>query len=354
MNGFILCSTNKHIGEQMQTLAEQKVGQLLSIKDVTPADFKDTRVIKAWDEMVTHVKRSELKGILTIRTEVQKLITEKLYEKEFLHPPTYLFATCVDPLNHETEQAGFTYYGQEVTLMQSLIFHKMALLGTTDLESIFWVSPNVRKELGVSDKRRYAAEFTQIDFESTKLDMESAIELISDVVRHVVNTLAEVHGGLIAKISGRRLKPIEGRLKRYDAEDEAIQRGVDVGGIEKLLAETEEHPFILTNLKREAYDRRDEVTGKYLNYDVIMPVTGEILSGAEREYTYDRLKLRMEELGYPLEYFEPILKLAKEEGLKPTAGAGFGVERFVRGLLLLDDIARVYPFKRVPEEAIIF
>ena len=86
----------------------------------------------------------------------------------------------------------------------------------------------------------------------------------------------------------------------------------------------------------------------------VMPVIGEVLSGAEREYTADRLQLRMEELEYPLDYFEPILKLAKEEGLKPTAGAGFGLERIVRAILLLDDIAEVYPFKRVPEEPIIF
>ena len=85
-----------------------------------------------------------------------------------------------------------------------------------------------------------------------------------------------------------------------------------------------------------------------------MPKTGEIRSGAEREFTYERLRLRMEELGYPLSYFEPVLKLAKEHGLKPSAGAGFGIERFVRGILLLDDIADVYPFKRVPEEAIVF
>lgn len=341
-------------GEKMDVLTEEKIGQKLSIKDVKPADFSDTRVIDAWESMVKHVKRDNLKGILTIRTEVQRLIQEKLFEKGFLHPPTYLFATCVDPLNHETEQAGFTYYGQEVTLMQSLIFHKMALLGVTDLESIYWVSPNVRKEMFVSDKRRYAAEFTQIDFESTTLDMASAIDLIEEIVIHVVNTLSEKHGDIIEKLSGRRLKPITSKLKKIDAVEKGAELGVDPDAVEKILAKTEEHPFILTNLKREAYDRRDDVTGKFLNYDVIMPVTGEILSGAERECTAERLQMRMEELGYPLEYFEPILKLAREEGLKPTAGAGFGVERFVRGILLLDDIADVYPFKRVPEEAIIF
>lgn len=338
----------------MNTFTDIQIGKTLSINEVKPADFSDSRVQVAWKDMVTHVKRPDLKGILTIRTEIQRIIQDKLFQKGFLHPPTYLFATCVDPLNHETEQAGFTYYGQQVTLMQSLIFHKMAILGVTDLERIYWVSPNVRKEMNVSDKKRYAAEFTQIDFESTKLDMESAIDLIEEIVVAVINTLAEKYGDLIERISGRRLPFITENLKRFDAVEKATELGVEPDDVEKILAKTEIHPFILTNLKREAYDRRDDITGKFQNYDVIMPVIGEILSGAEREFTAERLEMRMVELDYPLDYFEPILKLAREEGLKPTTGAGFGLERFVRAVLLLDDIAEVYPFKRVPEEAVIF
>lgn len=61
----------------------------------------------------------------------------------------------------------------------------------------------------------------------------------------------------------------------------------------------------------------------------------------------------MKELNYPLDYFKPLLEIAKTKGLKPSAGGGFGIERFTRAILLLDDIAEVYPFKRVPEQKII-
>lgn len=330
------------------------VGEILSINDIKPLDFDDPEILAAYKDAVEHMKSKRLKDILHIRTKIQSLISNLLISKGFLHPPVHMFSPCADPLNHETDTPSMGYYGQPVTLMQSLIFHKMLICALTDIEKVFWISPNIRKEMNVGNVKRYATEFTQIDFESTGLTMQSAMDLIEEVTKHVVNTLATEDAELIKTISGRELKKMTEKMKSYDAEEEAVKRGIKVNLIEKTLAGEEPHPFFMTNLKREAYDRRDDATGKYLNYDVIFPVTGEVLSGAERECTYERLRMRMVELKYPLAYFEPVLRVAKEVGLKPTAGAGFGVERLVRGVLLLDDLKEVYPFPRVPEKKIVF
>jgi aspartyl/asparaginyl-tRNA synthetase len=335
-------------------MLDQKVGTILSINEMASIDFNNLGYEQAWQDMISHTKDKKLQAILTIRTFVQHTISSILIKKGFLHPPTYLMSSCVDPLNHHTEAAKTTYYGQECSLMQSLIFHKMALLALSDLKQVYWISPNIRKEKFITDKKRYASEFTQIDFESTELDMPKALSLIDEITRTVINECVKEHADLIYFISGRKLEAMLEKMKIYDSVDEAKKRGFAGKDIEMLLAKEETHPFILTNLKREAYDRRDDETGKYINYDVCMPVTGEILSGAEREHTYERLLMRMQELEYPISYFAPILRLAKEQGLKKSAGAGFGIERFVRGILLLDDIKEVYPFTRVPEEKLIF
>lgn len=333
---------------------ETKIGSRLSIGEIKKTDFETTTMRETWSEMIDHAKNTRLVDILTIRTAIQNKVQSILIREGFIHPPIYLFSTCVDPLNHETESAEFSYYGQNCTLMQSLIFHKMAILSLTEIQNVFWVSPNVRKEIGTSDSKRYATEFTQIDFESSKLDMASCMALIEMIVTEVINELVENHKEIIINISGRELKPISSKLPVFDAVEEADVLGVEVNKIEKILALEQKTPFFITNLKREAYDRRDDITGKYLNFDICMPITGEILSGAEREFDSQKLKDRMIELDYPLDYFEPILKLAREVGLKPTTGAGFGLERWVRGILLLDDIAEIYPFKRQPEKPIIF
>lgn len=247
------------------------------------------------------------------------------------------------------------YYGQTVTLSQSMIFSKMLVLALSNIDKVFWISPNVRKEKNVKVEGRYATEFTQIDFESSQLDFDSCLDLIEEVITTLVNTLADDEADTIARISGRRLPKITEKLKRFDLGEEAEKRNCSQGEAEdQLIAENTVHPFLLTNLKREAYDKRDDATGKFKNYDVLFPVVGEILSGGEREYTCERLTMRMNELGYNLEYFEPILRVAREHGLKRSAGAGFGIERLTRAILLLPDIQSVYPFPRIPEKAITF
>eukprot|EP00906_Rhabdomonas_costata_P012915 RCo018550 len=330
------------------------VGEILSINDIKPLDFNDPEVLAAYKDAVQHMKSKQLKDVLYIRTKIQALISNLLISKGYIHPPVHMFSPCADPLNHETDTPSMLYYGQQVTLMQSLIFHKMLICALTEVDKVFWISPNIRKEVNVGNVKRYATEFTQIDFEATGMDMTSAMALIEEVIKHVVNTLAMEDAALIKRISGRELQKMTEKMKSFDAEEEAVKRGIKVNLVEKALAAEEAHPFFMTNLKREAYDRRDDATGKYMNYDVIFPIIGEVLSGAEREHTYDRLKMRMIELKYPLAYFEPVLRVAKEVGLKKTAGAGFGVERLVRGILLLDDLKEVYPFPRVPEKKIVF
>lgn len=78
-----------------------------------------------------------------------------------------------------------------------MIFCKMLVLALSNIDKVFWVSPNVRKELNVKTAGRYATEFTQIDFESSLLDFESCLNLIEEVITNVVNTLADEEGDTI-------------------------------------------------------------------------------------------------------------------------------------------------------------
>jgi len=52
--------------------------------------------------------------------------------------------------------------------------------------------------------------------------------------------------------------------------------------------------------------------------------------------------------------FEEYLLLAKKGLLKPSAGAGLGVERFIRYITGVKHIGDIQLFRRVPGEKIIF
>ncbi len=70
---------------------------------------------------------------------------------------------------------------------------------------------------------------------------------------------------------------------------------------------------------REFYDFEDFSTGKWDNYDLFMPQFGEILSGAKREYEYDKITKKIERDDVRKENYALIIKMAKEGRLKPTA-----------------------------------
>jgi aspartyl/asparaginyl-tRNA synthetase len=126
-----------------------------------------------------------------------------------------------------------------------------------------------------------------------------------------------------------------------------------------LCSESDGDPFIMINMKREAYDCFDIRTKRYLNYDLIVPPSGantnpvECLSGAERTRSLSDLAERMRDLGYPMDYFAPFFELfnsmSNGNSKISCAGGGFGVERLTYALLGLEDIHEVYPFPRLAE-----
>lgn len=239
-----------------------------------------------------------------VRTDIIRYATDYMHEMRFLHPPVNMFSPLTDPLNHETHPARMDYYGKEYSLMQSLIFHKMALVSVSPIKKAFWLSPNIRLESSI-DGKKYATEFTQLDFEISMWTWDMASTFVEGLLMHIIEKL-----GLQGQVT----------------------------------------PVCITNLKREAYDKR---SGEhYLNFD--FEINGiEVCSGAEREWEYEKLKARMEELNYPLAYFEPVLRMAKDGLLRPSAGAGIGIERLTKALCGLEDISKIYPFPRRPKEMLV-
>jgi asparaginyl-tRNA synthetase len=120
-------------------------------------------------------------------------------------------------------------------------------------------------------------------------------------------------------------------------------------GWERVASEKASDPFWLTDIPREFYDYQDEATGAWLNYDLFMPEGyGEVISGAEREYEYWKIVKKLERDGVKKDDYAFLLNLAKDEKLKPSAGAGLGLERFVAYLCGVKHVAEVQPFPRIP------
>jgi asparaginyl-tRNA synthetase len=84
--------------------------------------------------------------------------------------------------------------------------------------------------------------------------------------------------------------------------------------------------------------------------DVLVPRTGELIGGSQREDRFDVLKVRMEEKGVDPEAYGWYLDL-RRFGSVPHAGFGLGFERFVQFVTGMANIRDVIPFPRTPKSA---
>ncbi|MDX2472138.1 MAG: hypothetical protein QNL91_00360 [Candidatus Krumholzibacteria bacterium] len=337
----------------------------LAIDQIAPVDLDDPAVAEMVAATAAALTRPHLREILAVRTAIQHFLSAELAIAGYVHPPIYMLSGCTDPLNHQTFPARLNYYGEEVSVTQSLILQKILMVMLSPVEQVFWASPNIRMEMGVQAKRyKYAAEFMQVDFEKKGATMAEMISFIGGLVSRLHRHLNQTQAAALQTVRGSLLPELPAPLAVHDVAEVKAAHGLTGDDeVERHLAEQAQGlPFIVTNLKREAYDCLDQETGRYLNYDVVYPGCGdnphpvECLSGAERTRSLPDLRARMIELGYPMEYFAPffaIFQAQQQSGSAITcAGGGFGIERLTYALLGLKDVHQVYPFPRPAEGCI--
>ena len=72
------------------------------------------------------------------------------------------------------------------------------------------------------------------------------------------------------------------------------------------------------------------------------------MSGSRREWEYRKIIRKVERDSVGKENYELLLKLAKEGRLKPSAGAGIGVERLVGWIVGAKHVGETQPFPKIP------
>ncbi|MCL2287911.1 MAG: asparagine synthetase A [Candidatus Bathyarchaeota archaeon] len=251
-----------------------------------------------------------------------------------------------DPNASIEKRIELDIYGKPVRTMASMIVHKL-IAASTAYPKLFTLSPNIRIEKsdrGKTGKHMY--EFSQLDFEVKDATSKDVFSLVENALCTLVKDLKKNMKDELSKICYFDTIPtLNEPFKIFDREDLEAKYGatweIDV------TAEITQ-PIWITNIPRAFYDFEDFSTGKWDNYDLLMPKFGEILSGSKREYEYDKIIKKLERDGVKKENFSLLLQMAKEGRIKPTAGAGIGIERLVGYLLGVKHIAECQPFPRVP------
>jgi asparaginyl-tRNA synthetase len=286
-----------------------------------------------------------------VMTGVLDYLTYWFVESGFKWSLPVVFSESTDPLWPDPgasieKRIAVEIYGKTVRTTASMIIHKMVACSLL-YAKLFILSPNVRiekRERALTGRHTY--EFTQLDFEvrdASSKDIRSLVEeavcgLVEDLKRDGVEELAHL---------GRHitLKTPKAPFESYDREELEAEYGKEW---EQQFMLDIIDPAWVTSIPREFYDFEDFETGKWDNYDLILPQYGEVLSGAKRECEYEKILKKMERDGIKKEHYGLLLKLAKEGRLKPSAGGGIGMERLVGWIVGARHLGETQIFPKIP------
>jgi len=302
-------------------------------------------------EKLSEIEIEKKWHVSRVMTHVLKYLTSKFVDSEFEWLLPVIFSMSTDPLWPDPgasveKRIEVEIYGKTVRTTLSMIIHKMVACSLA-YPKLFTLSPNVRIEkMERSNSGKHAYEFTQLDFEvrnATSAEIRSFVEelvcgLVLSLKKHMRTELVN-----LGRYDGLRIPDTPFRV--YDKVELESKFGKDW---ETQLMHEISEPVWVTNVPREFYDFEDFEDGQWDNYDLFLPKYGEVLSGAKREWEYNKLVRKMERDDIKKENYELLLKLAKDRRLKPSAGAGIGIERLVTWIVGAKHIGETQPFPKIP------
>ncbi|HML02361.1 MAG TPA: asparagine synthetase A [Candidatus Bathyarchaeia archaeon] len=302
-------------------------------------------------EQLSNSEIERRRCISRVMTCVLKHLTSNFVNRWFEWLLPVIFSKSTDPLWPDPgasieKRIEVEIYGCTVRPTLSMIVHKMIACSLAH-PKLFILSPNVRIERrDRANSGVHAYEFTQLDFEVRDATSEEIRSLVEVVLRGLISAVKRnmreelVHLG---RYDSLRVPGIPFRVcDRLALEEE---HGKDWGA--KTVYQGDD-PIWVVNIPREFYDFEDFAKGTWDNYDLLLPGYGEVLSGARREWEYNKMIGKMERDGVMKENYRLLLTLAREGKLKPSAGAGIGVERVVSWIAGAKHIGETQMFPKIP------
>ena len=241
---------------------------------------------------------------------------------------------------------------------------------------IYTFGPTFRAEN--SNTKTHAAEFWMIEPEIAFCDLDQLMDVEEDFLKFLVKTVLEKcpdeldfldtfaaggkgKSGLVEKLSA-----LAGAKCARITHDEAItilknsgkdwqfppEYGQDTAKEhEKYLTEEYFHgPVFVYNWPRDIkafymYQNDDDKTVAAV--DLLVPGSGELMGGSQRETRMDKLTQRMDTLGISKDSLDWYINLRRFGGCT-HAGFGMGFERLLMYLTGVDNIRDVIPYARTP------
>ncbi|MDJ0270038.1 MAG: asparagine synthetase A [Aigarchaeota archaeon] len=305
------------------------------------------------------IRTRRMQLILKVQATTFRGIRDYLDNNGFteLLPP--IIGPVTDPGIRGAKQVTIDYYGKEYKVMSSAILYKQ--MAAASLNKIYFFSPNVRLEpLETATTGRHLVEFVQVDIEEANITYEDAMRTAENLVAHIISYVVDEAAPYFEELGRtlRKFKPPFKKITHKEAVELLRSKGEKVSYYTEIPWEQEEklsrmfdEPFFIIDYPKGArgfYDMEDDSRpGILRDFDMLYPEGyGEAISGAEREYRYEKVIARMRESGEDPAKYGWYLDMLRE-GIPPTAGFGIGVERLTRYLCGLSAVWEARPYPKI-------
>lgn len=237
---------------------------------------------------------------------------------------------------------------------------------------VYTFGPTFRAEN--SNTQRHASEFWMIEPEIAFADLNDDMDLMEEMLKYIISYLLEnaksemkffdsfVEKGLIEKLN-KVLNEKFARVTHHDAieilKNSLVKFENEPKFMEDLATEHEKYltetyfksPVFVTDWPKDIkafYMRLNDDKKTVAAVDLLVPGSGELCGGSQREERLDYLINRMNELNMHYDNLEWYLDLRRYGGCKHS-GFGMGFERLIMYVTGVENIRDVIPFPRTPK-----
>lgn len=239
-------------------------------------------------------------------------------------------------------------------------------------KNVYTFGPTFRAEN--SNTTRHASEFWMIEPEMAFADLQDDMKLVEDMIKYVVGYVLEnakeeldffdkyVYPGKkkqLEELVNSHIYICEYKEAIRILQNANVKFEKDIGYGDDLGSEHEKYltdvhfraPVFVTNWPKDIkafYMRMNEDNETVAAVDLLVPGSGELVGGSQREERLDKLMARMNEMKVPLKEMEWYLDLRRYGGTKHS-GFGLGFERLVMYVTGVENIRDVLPYPRTPK-----
>ncbi|MGB9674535.1 MAG: aspartate--tRNA(Asn) ligase [Nanopusillaceae archaeon] len=350
----------KGIAKKYKEILAEEIYLISEISHPLPID-ENSSFDKRMDYRWIDLRNPKNNLIIKITSEFVKYIREYLYKNNFVE----IFSPKI--ISSATESGAevfeINYFNRKAYLAQSPQFYKQMAI-CAGLEKVFEIAPAFRAEPSFTS--RHLTEFTSFDVEIGYISSHyDIIDFEEELLKYAIKRIKEDHEDEIKKYFNIEIE-VPKKFIRMNMEDayeivgkNNIKENGDITSEgEKLLGkyvkETYGSEFLfLINWPwsaRPFYHMKGEpmkngtITTK--SFDLLYKGL-EITTGSQREHRYSILLEQIKEKGLNPEDFKTYLEFFKY-GAPPMGGFGFGIARFIKQLLNIENIKEAVLLPRDP------